>query len=203
MNNTMYRNTKYVYYLYGTYYMNCNAVNAIFNEGIVSFSGPSIEKCMIKLGDNMGSIEEVTNNYGFECVFIIKIPEMFLYPKITDGVLNQVPVPMWEEKGGADIFKSSIIHGAYSAKDQEYFINEFYNEVYNPNGLQFDREQVKYFCLMNMQRWIKFDKYRRKKDYNELLKIDRTKTIWKDAITQYTSYYNRKCIVELNRKPVV
>ena len=202
MNNTIYRNIKYIYYLYGIKKMNCNTVNAVFSEGIVSFNGPDIKRCMIKLGESMGSIEEVTTSNGFQCVFIIKIPKMYLYPKVEDGKLKQVPVPMWEERGGADIFKSSLIHGAYSVVDQTYFENEFYNEVYNPNGLQFDSEQVNYFIEMNMTRWIKFNLYRKKRTYEELLKIDRTKTIWKDAITQYTSYYNKRIVKKLNREVV-
>ena len=194
--------TEYEYYIYETKKSDSSTMNDAFNFGLISTKGPDLDSCMMKVEDPT-KLQSIIEYSKYKCVYVVKIPKMFLQPRVVDGELKQIPMPMWELNiDGTHSFKSSLIHGAYNKKIREYFPNKFYNEVYNPNGLQFDLQQTEYFKKHNLTRWVKFDQYRTDKPFYSLKNIDRKHLIWKSAMTQYTDYYNKRIAKKLDRRIV-
>lgn len=191
---------EYVYYLYGTKKGNKAEINDAFNFGLMSKKGADLESCMSRV-DDPSELKNLIECCKYKCVYVVKIPKMYLEPKVVDGQLKQVPVPMWTLSiDGTYLLKSNLVHGAYNKKIKSYFPNNFYNEVFCPNGLQFDIQQLEYFKAHNLTRWIKFYEYRKNKPFYSLKNIDRKYVIWKDAMTQYTKIYNQKMVKKLNRR---
>ncbi len=193
---------EYVYYLYGSKKSNVEDINDAFSFGLASTKGPDLDSTMVRV-DDPTELKDLIECCKHKCVYVVKIPKMFLAPRVVDGKLRQVPVPMWELGiDGTHFFKSNLVHGVYNKKIKSYFPNNFYNEVFCPNGLQFDIQQAEYFKTHNLTRWIKFDEFRKGKPFYSLKNIDRKHLIWKDAMTQYTEYYNTRIVKKLDRRVV-
>ena len=194
-----YINIEYLYYLYSSKKTSAKDISNTFNYGIISNNGPDLDSTMIKVGTDPSIIKDVIKENKCKCAYVIRIPKMFLQPKIENGNLKQIPIPIWQlDSDGSYILKSNLIHGAYNAKIKQYFSNRFYNEVYCPNGLHFDMIQADYFVKNNITKWISFYDYRRCRNFLELNRIDRKKTIWRPVVTQYTAFYNHEMVKKLN-----
>ncbi len=189
----------YLYYLYGLKRFSMRDINIAFSYGLTSDVGPDLNGCTIEVGENPRDLVDVAKCSRYKCVFVIRIPKMFLQPKIKDYKLTQIPIPIWQaDTDGTYILKSNLIHSAYDIKKNKYYINEFYNEVYNPNGLLFDRQQSLHFAQNKITKWMAFDEFRQKHSFVELKRIDRHNTIWRPAITQYTDFYNKAMVKTLD-----
>ena len=196
------KEVEYVYYLYGSKKSGSQDINDAFSFGLASNNGADLDSCMTRI-DNPIELKDAILSSKHKCVYVVKIPKMFLEPRVEDGRLKEIPVPMWELGiDGTYFIKSNLIHGVYNKKINAYFPNDFYNEVYNPNGLQFDIQQVEHFQEHNLTKWVKFDEYRKDKPFYSLKNIDRKLVIWKPAVTQYKEYYTKKLVRTLDKSIV-
>ena len=194
-----YINIEYLYYLYSSKKTSAKDISNTFNHGVISNNGPDLDSIMIKVGTDPSIIKDVIKENKCKCAYVIRIPKMFLQPKVEAGHLKQIPIPIWQQDiNGTYILKANLIHGAYNSKIKQYFPNEFYNEVFNPNGLHFDKQQANYFVQNNMTKWISFFDYRRCRSFIELNRIDRKHILWTPAITQYTAFYNHEMVKKLD-----
>ena len=126
----MINNDEFSYFFHGTSITDSTIINEIFKNGLLNYRGNDMLSTMWpikikegKLGIKMKEYSGIKGN----TVFIIKIPKYYLIPKILNGRLQQIPLPIWKhlsnsgEQGGISQLSPELIYGVYIS-DNDSFI---------------------------------------------------------------------------------
>ena len=136
-------------------------------------------------------------NSGFDMVYIVKIPKMFLMPTINaDNKLVDAPLPIWKKVGGRYYLTNELVYGIAYRRTKNFVYNDKYKEIHDPTGLLFDRRQEDYFKNNNLDMWTKFGLAREKMDYTTLKDFDINKNIWSKIVDRYQRHYENDEIIK-------
>lgn len=86
-------NIEYCYYLYKVEKYNSKELESIFEEGIISYKGCSIDSLMVRADEF--SLEKLKEINGYEAIYVIKIPKCFMEPLIKNSQIEERPIPIW------------------------------------------------------------------------------------------------------------
>ena len=183
----------YIYYLFGSSNVNDDVINeSIFKNGLANYKGNDINSSAIYIDATEEELLNIIKDFNYDTSFIIKINKMYLFPKVINGTLKQIPLPIWRRKNGISYLSNELIYFAYKKSGDKVFYNPMYSELHDPTGLQFDKKQKEIFDDNKILRWQKFYKLRDSLDYEKLKKIDIDYNLWQSAIDQYSNVLNQK-----------
>lgn len=181
--------TECLFFLSGRKHMTTKEVRKIFRNGLVTNIN-SICETLMYVDANDRNIEYKVKDYGYDMIFVIRIPKLYYNPEVDDGGLKQIPLPLWKKDNDCEFYLSNnLIYGVYDSVEGTFMYNDNYNQLHDPIGLIFDQHQEKYFSDYNLKLWVRFSKFRRKYNYESLVKIDLNKEIWSDSLRQYKKYF--------------
>lgn len=192
-------NKEVLTYFYGYNNQDQSFIDEVFVNGLSNHKGASLITFAWQIKDENKSIEEQAKNFGYNNVLIIKIPKNYIFPKIVDKKLKEIPWPIWKSKDSINednnheaTLINNLIYGVYSKKNNTIIENPNYNFLYDPSGLIFDGEQINYFAKNFLFKWHLFSLYRNRFSYEDMKKIDQNKHIWDDSIKQYNNYFEKR-----------
>lgn len=195
-------NDEFVYYFHGTNIEDPNVIIDFFNNGLSSNRGNHMTSTMSPVSQS-----EIQNNglgdclkrycgNGYNTIFVMKIPKYYLTPKIENGVARQIPLPVWKPTGekdgyGRDIsqFTQELIYGVYRQANDSFLENSNYLAVHNPNGLQYDVNQIEHLLTQECMHWYNYANFRNDKSYQSLLATDLKNGTWDNAVEQYGEHF--------------
>lgn len=179
------KDSDYVYFFHGT---GRTDEQSFFNNGLISDRGADIKGTAWQydermMGDNLNeAVRGYAHKWGYANVIVVKIP--FRIWEAWDRNGNPyIPLPIWKYDGEKDIYNRKratlipqLIEGMYKhdlEADEETFVeNPNYSTDINPNGLQYDEDQLEFFRYYIYGDWAQFAYDRSKHTYDELLKSD-------------------------------
>ena len=192
-------NEEFKFFLHGTTISDSSMINNIFNSGLLNYRANDMLSTMwpVNIGNNFGELGTVVKNYSGtkgNAVFVIKIPKYYLTPKVINGQLVQIPLPIWksiidEHSNEISQLAPELIYGVYLSEKDSFIPNPNYSEVHNPVGLKFDNQQISYLLNEGVIEWHNFAVERRSKSYEELEQYDIDNDIWGEAIQQYKNHF--------------
>lgn len=180
-----------MYFVSGSTVDTDTSIDDVFRVGITSMSN-NISTTFMYANISDDEIDEFCKDYGYETVYVIRIPKLYLMPKVKNNNLVQIPLPIWKKDVNRYLLSNELICGAYIKRDNTFVVNPNYKELHNPIGLSFDKKQESIFDEYNINRWQRFYKLRDKLSYDEIIKIDKEYKIWDSATSQYANYFNQK-----------
>lgn len=139
-------------------------------------------------------MKEYTGTKG-NTVFVIKIPKYYLTPRILNGQLQQIPLPIWKplsnfgEHGEISQLSPELVYDVYFADNDSFIPNPNYSPVHNPTGLQFDNQQIEYLLSNAAMKMYNFAVDRKGKSLEELIQIDNIDHNWDNALVQYSQHF--------------
>ena len=189
---------EFSYFFHGTTITDTTIINEIFTNGLLNYRGNDMLSTMwpIKIieGELGSKMKEYVGTKG-NAVFVIKIPKYYLTPKILNGKLQQIPLPIWKhlsnssENGKISQLIPELIYGVYLSDNDSFIPNPNYSPVHNPTGLQFDNQQIEYLLNNDAMSMYNFAVNRKDKSFEELMQIDNVNHNWDNAITQYSEHF--------------
>ena len=179
---------EYEYFLYGTNILDSKLIFNAFKFGLPSREN-SIYFNMVHIDATEENISNIAGSFDYNMVFVIKIPKMFLESKVYNSKLKEIPLPIWKKCIDKYYLSNQLIYGVHCRKTSTFIYNDNYTELHNPNGLMFDVLQIEYFKVNKLKRWVDFYKYRKTKDYKNLIDIDINWRLWDNALVQYQKYF--------------
>ena len=183
-------NLDYMFFLSGSASINSSMAESTFTYGLYNKTN-NIFSTMMYVDATDDDIEEKAANYGFDMVYIVRIPKMFLMPTLNaDRKLIDAPLPIWKKVDGNYYLSNELVYGIYYRRTKAFDYNDNYKEIHNPAGLLFDRKQDGYFKENNLDMWSKFSTYRKKMDYDTLFNDDMKRKLWDRFIDRYQRHYN-------------
>ncbi len=192
-------NEEFAYFLHGTYVSDYSEIAEIFTNGLINYRGNDMLSTMwpvkIQEGELGKKVKEYSGTKG-NAVFVIKIPKYYLIPRNRNGKLQQIPLPIWKhisnsgEKGKVSQLSNELIYGVYYEKNETFLPNSNYSPVHNPNGLQFDNQQLQFLLNDEVYDWYNYALSRNEKSFEELKQMDNVDKTWKNAINQYNQHFN-------------
>lgn len=181
----------YLYFAMGETVDQEDKIMHVFDTGIISMNN-DLSKASLYIDASDDNVIDAVKDIGYDTVFLIKIPSMYMTPKIVNKNLKQIPLPIWKKDANRYLLSNELICGAYIKKDNTFVVNPNYKELHNPIGLSFDKKQESIFDEYHINRWQRFYKLRDKLSYDEITKIDKEYKIWDSATKQYDEYINGK-----------
>lgn len=192
-------NEEFAYFLHGTYVSDYSEIDEIFTNGLINYRGNDMLSTMwpvkIQEGELGKKVKEYSGTKG-NAVFVIKIPKYYLTPRNRNGKLQQIPLPIWKhisnsgEKGKVSQLSNELIYGVYYEKNETFLPNSNYSPVHNPNGLQFDNQQLQFLLNDEVYDWYNYALSRNEKSFEELKQMDNVDKTWDNAINQYNQHFN-------------
>ncbi len=195
-------NKEYMYFLYGTTIMNDEELAEVFAEGIVSQRvddqldniSSIMEPIAIPAGDIAHRTKAASQDINGNAVFVIRIPKYYLEPRVINGKMIQVPLPIWKRietssENKVSILPPELIYGVYSKAEDKFKINPNWSPVFDPTGMQYDESQVKYFQDNGQVYWQMFADERRHRTFDELVKTDEKLHSWNYALEIYSGHF--------------
>ena len=179
-----------MFFLSGSSTVNTRMAESAFSYGLYDKTN-NIFSTMMYVDATDDDIEEKAANYGFDMVYIVRIPKMFLMPTLNaDRKLIDAPLPIWKKVDGNYYLSNELVYGIYYRRTKTFDYNDNYKEIHNPAGLLFDRKQDGYFKENNLDMWSKFSDNRKTMTYDKLLDYDLAKKTWDKFIQRYERHYN-------------
>ncbi len=195
-------NSEYMYFLYGTTIMNDEELAEIFTEGIVSQRvddqldniNSIMKRIDIPAGDISYRTKATSQDINGNAVFVIMIPRYYLEPRIINGKMIQVPLPIWKRietssENKVSILPPELIYGVYLKTEDEFKVNPNRSPVFDPTGMQYDESQVKYFQDNGQVYWQMLEADRRHRTFDELVKRDEKLHRWNYALEIYSGHF--------------
>ena len=189
---------EFSYFFHGTTITDSTIINEIFTNGLLNYRGNDMFSTMWPIKINEGELGSKMKEYvgtKGNTVFVIKIPKYYLTPKILNGKLQQIPLPIWKHLSNSgeheEISQLSpeLIYGVYLSDNDSFISNPNYSPVHNPTGLQFDNQQIDYLLNNDAMNMYNFAVNRKDKSFEELMQIDNVNHNWDNAITQYSEHF--------------
>ena len=189
---------EFIYFLHGTTIIDESAISDIFDNGIINIYGDNMNSTMIKAELNGGNIVKKVKEYPNipgNAVFVIRIPKYYLTPRIKDGKLKQIPLPIWKSIEQNDTYNKAsqlapeLIYGVYLKDKESFKVNPNYSPVFNPSGMHYDSTQIDYLLSNSIVDWHIFATQRKEKPYNVLKREDESVHAWDSAIAIYGSHF--------------
>ena len=182
---------EYLYFVVGSSINREDKIEEIFNNGIIC-NNNNLFKNAIYVDSNDENIINSIKDIGFDTLFLIRIPKMYVSPKVVNNQLKEIPLPMWKLENGIYSITNELIYGAYKRKEKNFLMNDQYSELHNPKGLIFDDKQIKLFEEHNMTKWSNLASKLDNHEYNTLVKNDKLNNLWDITLRQYQNYYSKK-----------
>ena len=174
-----------MFFLSGSSTVNTRMAESAFSYGLYDTT-KNIFATMMYVEANDYDITEKAASYGYDMVYVIKIPKMFLMPTLNaDRKLIDAPLPIWKKVDGNYYLSNELVYGIYYQRTKTFDYNDNYKEIHNPAGLLFDRKQDGYFKENNLDMWSKFSDNRKTMTYDKLLEYDLAKKTWDNFIQRY------------------
>lgn len=179
------KDSNYVYFFHGTGVID---EKSFFDNGLVNYRGADIKSTMWPyseeiMGDDLSeAVKGYAHKWGFANVVVVKMP--FRIWEAWDRNGNPyIPLPIWRYDGEKDNYGRKkatlipqLIAGMYKhdleTGEESFVENPNYSTDINPNGLQYDEEQIQFFRDYIYGEWAQFAYDRSKHTYDELLKSD-------------------------------
>ena len=182
-----------IYFLKGSPAFNRQSAEMVFSDGLYSQTNNMATTMMyVEASDN--SIENKASKYGYDMVYIVRIPKLFFKPPIVNGKLIEAPLPIWKKDANGFYLDNELVYGIYYAKDDTLVYNENYNEINNPVGLVFDQQQEDFFKKHNIEVMEKFSALRYNQNYNTLAAYDIDHNVWDKVLARYERHLNNNII---------
>lgn len=192
---------RFQYFFHGT---NNDNVENFFNNGLMSSRGNSITSTMYPMENDeieklgLRAMEQrYCQQYGFKYCYAIKIPNYYMGWMIHRDNSIEVPIPLWiptdkisDVNCPVSIFCPHLICGVYRNDTQQVMPNPNYNPKYNPNGMQFAKEQEENMLLTShpdYQQWLNFSRMRNGMKFEELKLKDEKSGFWIPHLERYNS----------------
>ena len=184
-------NKDILYFIFGTTAIGTDNIEFLFENGLFNVNNSIITSLMYVDKDD-DELKDYIKNLGYDAVFIVRIPKIYLMPKNNNNTLTQIPLPIWKKINNVYYITPELIHSVYLKDIDKFIENSKYRELHNPTGLIFDRKQEDLFRDNNITKWYKYAQFRKEHDYKELCEIDNKKRIWDNALNQYQNYYKKR-----------
>lgn len=202
-------NNEFSYFFHGTTVNDSKLIDEIFNNGLLNYRGTSMLSTLwpVKIGE--GELAKKAKEYcgtKGNAVFVIKIPKYYLTPKVVDGQIKQIPLPIWKkvdingEHGDIYQLTPELIYGVYLDDPDSFRFNNNYSPVHNPDGLHYSNEQIDYLLDHDALYMYNLAINRNDKTYNELKTIDQIENNWENATKQYSEHFGVKEVKSTNYK---
>lgn len=186
-------NPKYIYLLHGSTLSGKDFVDKVFQEGIKSEYGYSIESTLAKLDTNLDLNDGVINyaNIHKGTVFVVRIPREYFptgeFYFHSDGSIdfNKCrPVFRKPSKNSQfTYFTPELIIGAYDYASNKAIDNPNYNERYNARGLQYSKEVTDGLFANGCMVEYAEATARRELSYSDLCILDKANHKFEDTLT--------------------
>ncbi|HHX33389.1 MAG TPA: hypothetical protein GX713_04115 [Mollicutes bacterium] len=190
-------NIEYCYYLYKVEKYNSKELESIFEEGIISYKGCSIDSLMVRADEF--SLEKLKEINGYEAIYVIKIPKCFMEPLIKNSQIEERPIPIWlpiTKKENNDTIVARLpkeyVYGIYLKENDAFCENYNHFYIHDPAGYEFDEAQVKYFFEQKCLSWHKYAKVRSGRSTEYLYNSDVKNEVWKEAKEEYNELFNKE-----------
>lgn len=193
-------NNEYVYFLYGTTIFNEDEVGEIFENGIINPNGYRIKDIMktidIPAGDIANRTKAASAAIEGNNIFVIKIPKIYLEPRIINGRLIENPIPIWKkientnEHESAIILPPELVYGVYDKQKNKFKLSPNCSPIFDPSGMQYDDSQIEYFVENNFIYWELFAKGRRTRTYENLVEADARMHPWNRTIELNSGHFS-------------
>ena len=186
-------NEEFLYFFHGTSVNDSSKINEIFNNGLINYRGNDMQSTMWPMKVNNGELaKEMKGHAGTKgnAVFVIKIPKYYLTPKIVNGQLQQIPLPIWKKLSNVSKYEDisqlspELVYGVYITENDSFIQNPNY-----PTGLQFDNRQIEYLLNSEAIGMYNFAVSRKDKSFEELAQADNIAHNWDNALTQYSKLF--------------
>lgn len=187
------RNEQYYYYIHGTSSEDKEHLEEVFNYGLKINGTPgeyiqSIITPILEQDIYEKSLTNIIKNYhssNIKNIYLIAIPKDFLKSNVEN-----FPMPMWKSGNQQfNYFTPHLINGMYSITLDEFIKNPNYGPNYDPNGLQFSKEQFEKFTKYDNQELIKEYKKRTTSSYYNQYQEDKKNNQFQETITYYENKY--------------
>lgn len=186
-------NKDYIYFFYGIDLNDKSQIYDIFSNGLISDKGTDINSVLSENDVSNSQFNIKAKEYSKEhgnAVFVVRIPKYCLAPRVENGRIQQMPLPIWkpidEEKYE---IPSSLVYGVYLDKNESFVFNTTYSPAYDPTGLQYDDRQIKYLEEKGITDTYEFAKRRKGKSFEELTEIDNNEKNWDNFMTKYRNHF--------------
>ena len=194
----MMNNEEFSYFFHGTLVNDSSKINEIFNNGLINYRGNDMQSTMWPMEVNDGKLAQKMKEYAGtkgNAVFVIKIPKYYLTPKIVNGQLQQIPLPIWKKMPTTSEYEDisqlspELVYGVYITENDSFIQNPNYSPVHNPIGLQFDNKQIDYLLNNEAIGMYNFAVSRKDKPFEELAQADDIAHNWDNVLTQYSKHF--------------
>ena len=194
----MMNNDEFSYFFHGNTLNDSSLINEIFDNGLINYRGNDMLSTMWPMKVSDGELSQKMKEYAGtkgNAVFVIKIPKYYLTPRISNGQLQQIPLPIWKplsssgEHGEISQLSSELVYGVYLAENDSFIPNPNFSPVHNPTGLQFDNQQVEHLLNNGVMNMYNFAIDRKNKTFEELTRIDNVAHNWDNAMAQYSEHF--------------
>jgi len=195
---------KYLYFLHGTKDESLETLEDIFNNGLKSYRGNSLNSTMTPLSKELQEvgltdlIKNYTSQHDFKSTYVIKIPIQYMAQVVHRDGRVDTPLPFWKDSGNRDVhgrktavFTPHLIQGVYN-ENIGFVTNTNYSPIFNPNGLQYSDEQIAHFGAQGWAEWSDYAMTRNKASFDTLLKHDENRGTFDKAIEEYKQIYDEK-----------
>lgn len=191
-------NNEFSYFFHSTVVTNQSFIDEIFTNGLLNYRGNDMLSTMWPVKVNDGELGTKLKEYAGmkgNAVFVIKIPKYYLTPRIVNGQMQQIPLPIWKplslqgEHGDISQLSPELVYGVYLMENEAFFNNPNYSPVYNPTGLQFDNAQIDYLLNNGAISMYNFGINRKDKTFEELTQMDNIAHNWDNALAQYRQHF--------------
>lgn len=192
---------EYVYYLHGTANQSPEALEDIFNNGLVlerdtalrlhSTLAPISEEDIQTRG-----LENILQSYSqledFNSVFLIKIPKEYLSCKPHRDGSFDVPMPLWKNIGdGNSVLTPHLIQGVYNKNINQGITNPNYCPLYNPNGMAYSWEQFNVFASYDRTDLMNEYKQRQLTSFSQQYASDNARGTFDQVVRYYQSKFGQ------------
>lgn len=186
-------NPNYIYLLHGSRNSGKDFVDKVFQEGIKSEYGYSIQSTLAKLDGDFDLNDEIIKYASIHegTVFVARIPKEYFptgeFVRHSDGSIdfNKCrPVFRKPSKNSQFIyFTPELIIGAYDYASNKAIDNPNYNEKFNARGLQYSEEVTKSLLYNHCKEEYTEATARRELSYSDLCTLDKANHKFEDTLT--------------------
>ena len=196
----------YIYLLHKTIYESTEFIEEIFNNGLKSWYGSSIDSTMWKVDKETlreTNLEEIIKNYlgdseNYNSVVVIKIPKEYMADRLHRTGQISTPIPLWKDNGdGTMYFTPHLIQGIYCKNIGKGITNTNFTPVCNPTGLKYSDEQINNMWALGQIEWVNYANKRKELTYSQLSRFDKERKTWDNIVEDYSDKFGSKPI---NRK---
>lgn len=186
-------NPNYIYLLHGSRNSGKDFVDKVFQEGIKSEYGCSIQSTLAKLDGDFDLNDEIIKYASIHegTVFVARIPREYFptgeFVRHRDGSIdfNKCrPVFKKPSRNSQFVyFTPELIIGAYDYASNKAINNPNYNEKYNARGLQYSKEVTDFLFTNGYKEEYAEVTARRELSYSDLLILDKANHKFEDTLT--------------------